>query len=381
MKLESYILNDFFEILNDKKINYCVMNNYEEMPEVISSDVDIAIDKTTFAALDSLIIMLAKKHDVAITQKIWHGYNKCAYILSPLVTERYFWLQLDFFVDFCAQGFPNLMPINVMLTGKRPYKNFFVPIPEVEVSFVLQRRIFKGDCQQAHVESLYNLYSKKPESVYKSVMDVFCKTAGILLIDFIKTKDINGFNNNYNFYKKALKEVSSRNTNFIYWVSYNYNQIKRALYRLYYPTGLCIGFLTKNLENQKILIDEIDLRISGSFHGTTKITLTNYFSYLVKMITIVYLSKVTKRKVYINLISSKHNWGIVCSNKILRILKLAPDVIFNNEETQLFSETNLENEKVINNLTFLILKKQAERTKRHLMHSMTPTAKLKEGLI
>ncbi len=43
MKLETKILNDFFELLNKNMINYCVMNNYIDMPEIIPSDVDFAI--------------------------------------------------------------------------------------------------------------------------------------------------------------------------------------------------------------------------------------------------------------------------------------------------------------------------------------------------
>ena len=87
MKLETKILNDFFELLNKNMINYCVMNNYIDMPEIIPSDVDFAISFEDYQKLDNLINYLAAKHNVVITQKIWHGYNKCAYILSPLNIE------------------------------------------------------------------------------------------------------------------------------------------------------------------------------------------------------------------------------------------------------------------------------------------------------
>lgn len=89
MKLQSVVLNNFFEILNSIDANYCVMNNYENMPEIIPSDVDFAIDSNIFKILDSLIIKLANENNVSITQKIWHGYNKCAYILSPLNIELF----------------------------------------------------------------------------------------------------------------------------------------------------------------------------------------------------------------------------------------------------------------------------------------------------
>ena len=44
MKLDSKILSYLFDYFNNSNVEYCVMNNYENMPEIIPTDVDIAID-------------------------------------------------------------------------------------------------------------------------------------------------------------------------------------------------------------------------------------------------------------------------------------------------------------------------------------------------
>ena len=159
MNLESKILDALFDTLNDIGAHYCVMNNYRDLPDFIPSDVDISIDKDTFGVLDSLVVDLAERFDVGVAQKIWHGYRKCAYILSPTRIDMRFYLQLDFFVDFSGRGYPNLLPWADMQKGKRAFKNFYIPAPEVEAPFILQRRIFKGDIKPAHVKTLSELFN------------------------------------------------------------------------------------------------------------------------------------------------------------------------------------------------------------------------------
>jgi hypothetical protein len=366
MKLESIILTDFFDILNKINADYCVMNNYWDLPEVIPSDVDFAIDIKTFGMLDVLVMDLANKHNVAITQKIWHGYNKCAFILSPLNTERYFWLQLDFFVDFSGKGFPNLLPNSVMLKDKRKYKNFYIPATMVEVPFILQRRIFKGDIKREHLLTLKRYIDENPKETEVGITSIFgADDVGKSLVRIVQTKNINLFNEKFIEFRKRLHEISRTNTNFKYHFKYSFNQVKRAVYRLYYPTGISIGFVGKDLPESKLKIDEIDSRISGSFHGTSYLEVQGKLDLMLNWLKKVYWPKVTKRKVYINsLTTSKLNNNGSYSALNLHILK--PDIIFNIESTI-----------DLNNVCYQILKAQSKRTNKHMNNKFSPTASVK----
>lgn len=367
MKLESIILTDFFDILNGINADYCVMNNYWDLPEVIPSDVDFAIDIYTFGMLDALVMDLANKHKVAITQKIWHGYNKCAFILSPLNTERYFWLQLDFFVDFSGKGFPNLLPNSVMLKDKRKYKNFCIPATRVEVPFILQRRIFKGDIKEEHLQTLAKYFGEKPKETESGIISIFGDDdVGKSLVHIVRTKDINLFNEKFIEYRKRLHEISKTNTDYQYRYKYTFNQVKRAIYRLYYPTGISIGFVSENLSETKLKIDKIDSRISGSFHGTSYLEVQGKIDLMLNWLKKVYWPKVTKRKVYINSLTTsklddfEFHWA-------LKLHLLKPDIIFN-------IERNID----LNNVCYQILKAQSKRTNKHLDNKFSPTAAVKE---
>ncbi|ENM5889535.1 hypothetical protein FXE63_13850 [Vibrio mimicus] len=267
IKLDTLLLGRFFDLLNQSGYKYCVMNNYTNMPEIIPSDVDFAVEINLFNKLDDIVSTFAKRNDVVVTQKIWHGYNKCAYILSPSSVSGFFRLQLDFFVDFCAKGFPNLMPINEMLKNRKKFKNFYIPSPSVEAPFVMQRRIFKGDIEQRHLQILRDLLERNANDVEKGFIKVFGDKFGFELLDVIRFNKIEHFKSKRKDYYELLKKLSSRNTSITYRFKYTLMQAVRAYYRLSQPVGM-------NIFVDSSLLEIIDLNkfldsMSGSFHGTS----------------------------------------------------------------------------------------------------------------
>lgn len=361
MKLETKILNDFFELLNKNMINYCVMNNYIDMPEIIPSDVDFAISFEDYQKLDNLINYLATKHNVVITQKIWHGYNKCAYILSPLNIDNYFWLQLDMFVDFSGKGFPNLLPVKDMLNSKISYKNFFIPKPEIEVPFVFQRRIFKGDLELRHLEIMKNLYLKDEINVDKKMKYYFGNENFLLIKEIIYKNDIELFKSNYKLLRTILKDISNRHSNFYYLYKYYINQITRTIYRVYYPNSSSILITGDSLENLSEFSISIDNIISGSFHGTSILKCNSISSYIRNYLKTILIPKITKKKVYI-LVEN----DVYTHNKFLKLLKMNPDISINLKENNNLDE-----------ITALIMITQSNKTKKHLFSWLSPTSNIK----
>ncbi len=373
-------------MLNSTDAEYCVMNNYDNLPDIIPSDVDIAVDLHTFQKLDSLIKRLADDHNVSITQKIWHGYNKCAFILSPIEIQSYFYLQLDFFVDFCGSGFPNLFPNNLMQHAKKRYKNFYVPAVEVEVPFLLQRRIFKGDINDRHVQILVKLFHKNREAVSRSIKGIFGDGVGNSLITFIETESVETFNDNYFIYQKKLKEISSFNTSILYRVKYMLWQFIRAMYRLYYPTGISIAFVGENTQLKKELIEKFDAIVSGSFYGLASFAPSNLLEYIKYIMIEGYWSKVTKKKVFLNMNTLDSDWKQAFSNRLLTYILPMPDVVVCLEKNIGKLSGNTTNnivgyklnkkddfDKILLDLTCIVLSKQVQQTKKHLMNRISPT--------
>ena len=146
------LLTKMFDIM-DKEFTdpYIVMNKYDEVPYKLPSDLDMCITPNDFARLDSILSSIAKEIQLVIVQKIWHGYQKCAYMLSPLEPTGRFRLQLDFFTDFSVKKTPLLISYKDMQKETRQYGRFTIPNYRMEYVFLLMRRIFKNDFDAEHI--------------------------------------------------------------------------------------------------------------------------------------------------------------------------------------------------------------------------------------
>jgi hypothetical protein len=271
-----------------------------------------------------------------------------------------------------------------MLSGKRKYKNFYIPGIEIEAPFLLQRRIFKRDMKERHIATLKKLYDADVEKVESGVVQVFGQKQGASLIKMIKNQDIRLFNDQFSAYRKQLRKISTSNTDIVYRIKYVYWQLIRAIYRLYYPTGLSIAFIGRDTDAKRDFIDAFDQKISGSFHGTVNILPKKISDYIGGMIIKDYWSKVTKRKVLWNLDTSVKNWEAVFSS---RLCFFKPDVVINiydgledvmqNKECKHFilNQDKSQNEEILKECIHKALSIQAARTNRHLMNPFSPTAR------
>jgi len=267
MKITSEILVSLFRYLDSVEAKYCVMNNYENLPYVIISDVDIVLEKKFYNSLDSIVSQIAEENSVVITQKIWHGYNKCAYILSPLVIDTSFRVQLDFFTDFSAKGYPGLLKSEIILGTRKRFSSFFIPDPAIEAIFIFMRRIIKNDMCKAHADKLKVLLMQNKTKIGEILRGVFGEELGALALYIIQSGDIKLFSVNFEEYRRFLKKWSNRNISLFYQIKYGLGQLKRVVSRLSHPVGFCVVLLGPDGCGKSTVARLVLERVSGSFHG------------------------------------------------------------------------------------------------------------------
>lgn len=152
-----FLLDSFIKELNRVNTPYVVMNNYEMLPKVIPSDIDISVPTEFFSKLDRFILRFAELSGTLLVQKLWHGNQKCAYILGA---HAHGFLQLDFFVAFSTKFAPSLLSHEELVAGARSYKSFRVPQPDVELLFTVMRRLFKDDWSKRHCARIAELRAR-----------------------------------------------------------------------------------------------------------------------------------------------------------------------------------------------------------------------------
>lgn len=268
MKVEiERIITEAFNTLDNEIKNYVVMNKYDVLPYELPSDIDICVEQKDFERLDSIIKIVAQNTNTIVTQKIWHNYRKCAYILTPLKIEKSFRLQLDFFSDFSVKATPKLISYGEILSNTRTYGRFTVPTYELEYVFLLMRRIFKNDFSLEHIQLFKNILLKDKEGIFKYGIKYFNEDLFRKVENAVINEDIEKLNELQPILWKNLRELSFNNSKGIYFMKYWGSQLRRAVYRYKNPVGMSIAILSPDGGGKSTVINEISDRVSGSFHG------------------------------------------------------------------------------------------------------------------
>lgn len=261
------LLGMVFDVLDRELDRYVIMNNYAELPYRLPSDIDICICQDDFRRLDAIVQKVSKAADLLITQKIWHNYRKCAYILTPLCVTEPFRLQLDFFSDFSVKATPLLITDHEMLSKTRRVGRFIVPDDEMEFIFLLLRRIYKGDFDTAHCMVLYEILLKDEDAVVSYASKYLPLPLIKTVAELIKRQETAELMNLRPRLWHEVRKLSIKNAKIAYFLKYWSNQILRGLYRLRFPVGLSVAFLSPDGGGKSTVIKQIMATCWGSFHG------------------------------------------------------------------------------------------------------------------
>lgn len=261
------LLNLTFDILDRELSLFVIMNKYDEIPYTLPSDIDICVSQNDFDRLDNVIEILANKIELSVTQKIWHNYRKCAYILTPLSVVEPFRLQLDFFSDFSVKSTPLLIPYQEMLRKTRRYSRFTVPDYDMEFTFLLFRRIYKNDFDMEHCEILRKVLVHDEKGIIAYTSKYLSRNTIEKVAKLLISKEYTHLLSLRFLLWNEVKRLSRKNAKTVYFVRYWLSQIKRTIYRIHYPVGMSIAFLSPDGGGKSTIIDNIRTTCWGSFHG------------------------------------------------------------------------------------------------------------------
>jgi hypothetical protein len=261
------IINLTFDILDAELSSYVVMNKYDELPDQLPSDIDIAVAASDFGKLDTVVGLIGNVTNLVITQKIWHNYQKCAYILIPLHVNERFRLQLDFFADFSVKSTPLLITSSELQSKTRKYGRFSVPDYDIEFVFLLMRRIYKNDFDLEHCRILKNiLINNNMEKIVEYTNNYINIETTKMIIKNLLDNNVEGMQKMRTELWQLLRKLSKEKSKGRYWLVYWFDQFKRAVFRCKYPVGMSIAFLSPDGGGKSTYIDAIQTTCWGSFH-------------------------------------------------------------------------------------------------------------------
>ena len=144
-------LSTLFKELDISEIRYCVLHSWEELPENLSSDLDIAVHPGDAEKLASVFQVLRGK-----------GYTP-AQIFNYFVSAYYFvffWFEgpvirsvaIDVILEHRRGGL--IVPGEALVFGRRKQGIFWIPAPETEFTYLLAKKTWKGTAPARQVSRL-----------------------------------------------------------------------------------------------------------------------------------------------------------------------------------------------------------------------------------
>ncbi|TVL98272.1 MAG: hypothetical protein CV087_21575 [Candidatus Brocadia sp. WS118] len=200
MQLEKF-LNSFFADLQQSSIDYCVLRNYEYLPEENKgNDIDFLINPHCFS---KVIEILSGFEGIVITGIVRRQYVNAVFLYG-IEWKEYRSIELDFVTGFSWKGF-RYLDAEVVLKGGKKYKNFFIPSPAHEsIISLLSSLIFGGFIKEKYIERISGIFEKEENEVITSMNPYLGSYYSKQLVaDFLR-KDYQKILSSNKYYKAEL---------------------------------------------------------------------------------------------------------------------------------------------------------------------------------
>ena len=175
MNPTSELLNELFHRLNKSKITYCVLRNYEKLPERVGHDVDIWVSSSNEKMFQEILVNTARDVGWEIVRYApWlnnRGQGRYFFIKN---NDQLTTIHFDCYVPIYSKG---INYIEEKTLSKNLFffeKGFYVPVYGVEASILLFKDLF-------HDEKIKEKYRKRISECLEKDSKGFLETVKLMV--------------------------------------------------------------------------------------------------------------------------------------------------------------------------------------------------------
>jgi thymidylate kinase len=183
-------LSSLFSSLDDSYVRYCVLHSWDELPQNLSGDLDIAVHPKDEQNLLSSFRLLQKK-GYLLVQVI--NYFVEAYCFRFLWFEGSTINSLPVDVIFRHQRGTLIVPsVESLVSSRRRHGMFWVPAPDTEFTYLLARKTGKGTAPVTQQRRLKLLVEQLGRTTAEELAgEVFLGTLKVRVVEACATERLN----------------------------------------------------------------------------------------------------------------------------------------------------------------------------------------------
>lgn len=246
-----------FRLLNERKVKYCVLRNYEELPaHTGSSDLDMWVKPTDFTQFVTIINDLCKEIGAHVV-----SYKQDTLCPQLTIGMYLFGLQIDTHLGVANHRGVSYLDEDVIINNILDYNGIKVLSPVVDgLMCFLKETLNNKRCRTEYCEKAYLAIKGMAREDVEKYLKAFSPAVRRMIYDVLKNKD---------FSKDSIRRLGIVASKDLMTVSakikYAFTQM-RKLKRFVRPLGYTIAFLGTDGSGKSTIIDRISPILNQAFH-------------------------------------------------------------------------------------------------------------------
>jgi thymidylate kinase len=264
------IAQKYFSFLNENNIDYVVVGDTKNYPEVIESDIDIVVKPVDLPLMRKLLYRFCEDNsDLNLVQILQHEQTASYYVVAKLNKKS---TPVYLHPDICSHYYRNgvmLLSAKEMLysrveavddTGRG--KGFYVPSPKMEFIYYLLKKIDKQKLSNSHGTHLNEEWRKDPSGCMKEISRFWNGSEVEMLRLAAETNEWAAINDKLLCLQKSLHRA------FTFSIMAWWKEVSRKVNRVLRPTGLLVVFLGPDGSGKSSVIEKIIPDLAPVFRRT-----------------------------------------------------------------------------------------------------------------
>lgn len=255
------LMQDIVRALENEHRDFCILNGYQDYPDIIDSDIDALSDNP-----QQIPPVLARLERATLVQVLRHETNAFYYIVYRDSEQQPAFIALDVAADYRRNG-RIFFAGEEFLQSSQSYKFFQVPSANLEFAYYLVKKLAKGDLNQEQAQRLSDLYQLQPQQCQQQLQRLFPQTEVKAIAAAAENRNWQDIRNRVMQLRQTMLNQAARDrplSVLLYWWSDFWRRCQRFLQ----PTGLMVVFLGTDGSGKSTIIERVEQDLSPVFRQT-----------------------------------------------------------------------------------------------------------------
>lgn len=172
----SFVAQALFHFLEHSRIDYCVVGDARNYPEMLPSDVDIVVSHGGLAEVPRILARFCSEHGVHLVQMIRHEQTAIYFVLAWIDDSGGLrFLAPDFCSDYYRGGRCFLAAGDILMRRRLVAddaggaRRFYIPPPHMQFIYYLLKKVDKRSLDDDHGQYLSDLWQEDPDGASSQV--------------------------------------------------------------------------------------------------------------------------------------------------------------------------------------------------------------------